>query len=244
MIAIPVTAFVGIVSLYVLLNDVVMPLYVRSGKIATVPNVVGMPQAAAVRKLTEADYEPVQYEVRFDDAAAEGTIIRETPEAGEQTKPGRKVFLIISGGREMAVVPSLVGKVLRDAKLALLKDNLSIGTTEYAFNDSVQDGIVYQQYPVAGIKISAATKVNLMISKGPQLGRVPVPDLHNLQLNAAIAKLNDSKLAVGNVTFQSNPDSPPNTVVEQYPNAGDLVNENSPVDLFVVRDNSSKTPEH
>lgn len=240
---IPACIFVGLVSCYLLLNDVIMPLYVQSGKVATVPNVVGIQKDVALEKLKDADYEPVQYEVRFDEKAAEGTIIRETPEAGEETKPGRKVYLIISGGKEMQTVPSLTAHTLRDAKIELLKDNLNIGSTNYSFSDSIPTGIVLSQNPVAGMKISSSTKVNLTVSQGPIVGRVPVPDLRNLALPAAISKLNEAKLTVGNVTFQSSPDGAPNTVIEQYPNPGDLVDENSNIDLFVVRDDASQ-PKH
>jgi beta-lactam-binding protein with PASTA domain len=241
---VPISALLFLVVFYFLLNDVVMPLYVKSGATATVPNVVGMGQNVAMQVLKNAKYEPVQYELRFDDKAAEGTIIRQTPEAGEQTKPGRKVFLIISGGKEMAIVPDLRGKSLRDAKIALLKDNLYIGTTNYSFSDSTPNGIVFSQYPAPGIKISASTKVNITVSQGALVGRVPVPDMRKLTLSAAIAKLNEAKLTLGNVSFQTSPEGTPGTVIEQYPSPGDLVNENSTVDLFVIRENSGKTPQH
>ena len=77
--------------LLLLLDEVVMPLYVMRGAKATVPQCVGMKTDAAIQRLKDAGYEPVQYEVRFDDKAPDGTIVRETPEAGEETKPGRKV---------------------------------------------------------------------------------------------------------------------------------------------------------
>jgi serine/threonine-protein kinase len=122
-----------------------------------------------------------------------------------------------------------------------LKANLNIGTTDFTFNDSVPNGIVFRQYPTAGTKMSTATKVNLTISQGPLVGRVPVPDLTKLSLPAAITKLNEVKLTVGNVTFQSSPDAIPNSVLDQYPHPGELANENSAVDLFIARENS-ETP--
>jgi beta-lactam-binding protein with PASTA domain len=227
-----------LIALFLVMNDVVMPFYVKSGKSAIVPNIVGLSQKIAVQKLSDAGYEPVQYEVRFDEKAAEGTIIRQTPEAGEETKPGRKVYLIISGGKELVVVPDLHARSLRDAKMMLLKENLSIGTTTFAYSDSAANGTIYSQTPAPGIKISTATKVNLVISQGPTLGRVPVPDLRKMTLKEAIEKINAQKLSVGNVSFQSSPTGEPNTVIEQYPTPGDLVTENSNIDLFVIRGKS------
>lgn len=223
----------AIVLFIVLLDQVIMPWYVQRGSVATVPQVVGEKTDAAVQTLSSAGYEPVQYEVRFDDKAPEGTIIRQTPEAGEETKPGRKVYLIISGGKEMASVPNLLGKSLRDAKMLLIKSNMSTGTVSYAYSDSAANGTVFQQSPGPGTKTSASTLVGLTVSEGPLLGRVPVPNLVNLSLSDAIAKLNSVKLNPGKVNYQNG--TPENAVLDQYPPAGELVNEGASVDVFVAR---------
>lgn len=217
----------------VLLDKVIMPWYVQSGSVATVPGVVGEITDTAVARLKAAGYEPIQYEVRFDDKAPEGTIIRQTPESGEETKPGRKVYLIISGGKEMASVPDLLGKSLRDAKMLLIKSNMSIGAVSYAYADSAANGAVFQQTPAPGTKTSASTLVGVTVSEGPLLGRVPVPNLADLSLSDAIAKLNSVNLQIGKVNYQNG--TPENAVLAQYPDSGELVNEGASVDVFVAR---------
>lgn len=244
---VPLICVASLVALYFLLNNLIMPLYVHSGSVAVVPSVVGMKQDDAVKKISDAGYEAVKYEVRFDDKSAEGTIIRQTPEAGEETKPGRKVFLVISGGKEMVMVPDLRGKMLRDAKMLLLKANLNIGNVDYVYTDSASNGTIYKQTPVAGIKINTSTKVDLTVSQGPLMGRVPVPDLTKLTLSDAIAKLTANRLSLGKVTFEAKPDGVPNTVMDQYPTQGELLTEGSTVDVFVVREDNGATknlPEH
>jgi len=236
---VPILLVIGLFLGYLLLDSVIMPWYVKSGDVAQVPNVVGLKQADALKKLSDAGYEPVQYEMRFDEKAPEGTIIRQTPEAGNETKPGRKVFLVISGGKEMAQVPDLRGKMLRDAKMLLLKANLSIGDVNYQYSDASPNGTVFEQYPTPGLKINTATKVNLTVSQGPLMGRVPVPDLSRLTLSDAIAKLTASKLSLGKVTFEPKPDGIPNTVMDQYPTPGELLTEGSTVDIFVVREDGN-----
>jgi hypothetical protein len=79
-------ALASLIVLVLLLDNVIMPLYVKQGSVATVPNVVGADTNAAIQTLKTAGYEPVQYEIRFDEKAPEGTIIRQTPEGGEETK--------------------------------------------------------------------------------------------------------------------------------------------------------------
>src|SRR5581483_4558104 len=226
-------AIVAFFLLVLLFDNVIMPLYVKRGSVATVPQVVGEKTDAAVQQLNAAGYDPIQYEVRFDDKAPEGTIIRQTPEGGEETKPGRKVYLIISGGKEIALVPDLRGKSLRDAKMLLLKSSMTIGNVNYAYSDSAANGTVFLQTPVAGTKTAASTQVSVTVSEGPLMGRVPVPSLTNLSLSQAIEKLHSVKLEIGKVNYQNG--APENAVLDQYPPAGDLVNEGAAVDVFVAR---------
>jgi len=234
-------AFAAFILLVVLLDTVIMPLYVKSGAVATVPPVVGMQKDAAIARLKASDYEPVEYEVRFDEKAAAGTVVRQTPDGGEETKPGRKVYLVISGGKEMAIAPDLRGKTLRDAKMALLKANMSLSNVSYAYSDSASNGTVFQQTPAPGARSTTSALVSVVVSEGPLLGRVPVPDLKNIQLAAALEKLKSVHLEVGKVNYQNG--TPENAVLDQYPQPGDLVNEGATVDLFVARGGQVVPPE-
>jgi eukaryotic-like serine/threonine-protein kinase len=235
LLALLLLVFGGALFLFIL-DQVIMPFYVKSSSIAVVPNVVGMKSQAALDRLTEAGYEPTEYERRFDDKVAEGVVIRQTPEAGEETKPGRMVYLVVSGGKEMAVVPDLMGKSLRDAKMQLLKSNLSVGEISSSYSEVAPNGTIFQQAPSPGSKINTATKVNVVISQGPLYGRVPVPSLKGLTLSETIAQLNNNKLTLGQVSWETRADGTPGTIIEQYPAAGDLIIEGSTVDVFVIRD--------
>lgn len=235
------SAVVAFVLFVVLLDTVIMPLYVKSGAVATVPPTVGMKKDAAIARLKAAGYEPVEYEVRFDDKALEGIIVRQTPDGGEETKPGRKVYLVISGGKEMAIAPDLRGKSLRDAKMALLKANMSLSNVSYAYSDSATNGTVFQQSPAPGARSTTSAPVSVVVSEGPLLGRVPVPDLKNMSLASALEKLKSVQLEVGKVNYQNG--TPENTVLDQYPQPGDLVNEGATVDLFVARGGPVVPPE-
>lgn len=223
----------ALILFVVLLDTVIMPLYVKSGSVATVPAVVGMNKDLGIARLKSDGYEPIEYEVRFDEKAAQGTIVRQTPDGGEETKPGRKVYLVISGGKEMATMPDLRGKSLRDAKMTLLKANLTLTNVSYAYSDSATNGTVFQQNPVPGAKTSTSNTINVVISEGPLMGRVPVPDLKGMQFAKALDKLKSVQLEVGKVNYQNG--TPEGSVLDQYPQPGDLVNEGATVDLFVAR---------
>ncbi|MFI5264677.1 MAG: PASTA domain-containing protein [Candidatus Kapaibacterium sp.] len=231
----------GIVLLSLLLfllviDKIVMPWYVKRGEVTVLPKVVGKPVDDAMRILSEAGYEPIKYETQFDEKAREGTIIRQTPEGGDETKPGRKVYLIVSGGKEMAVVPNLTGLPLKDARILLVRLNLDVGKTEMEFTDSIPGGTVFKQFPAAGERISTEQKVNIVVSEGQRAGRVPVPDLTHMLFKEAIITLGNAKLGVGNRSFQPSSTEKPGTVVDQSPKPGEMVLEGTTIDLFIVEE--------
>lgn len=219
-----------------IMDKLVMPWYVKRGEVTVLPKVVGKPVDDAIRLLREAGYEPIKYETQFDEKAKEGTILRQTPEGGDETKPGRKVYLIVSGGKEMVIVPNLVGQALRDARILLVRANLDLGKTDMAFTDSVATGVVFKQSPDPGSKISTDQKVNIIVSEGSRAGRVPVPNVTGVSSAEALLRLGNAKLGVGNRTLVKSETERPGTVVDQSPKAGELVLEGTTVDLFVVEE--------
>jgi len=224
----------GFFAFVLLMDKILLPWYVKRGEVTVLPKVVGKPVDDAMKILSDAGYEPIKYETQFDEKAKEGTIIRQTPEGGDETKPGRKVYLIVSGGKEMVIVPNLLGQPLKDARILLVRANLDLGKTDMAFTDSIAGGTVFKQSPDPGSKISTDQKVNIVVSEGQRAGRVSVPDLTHLQFSEAIVRLGNAKLGVGNRTYQTSETDKPGTVSDQSPKPGELVLEGSSVDLFIV----------
>lgn len=233
---------VSLFALLLLMDLLIMPLYVKRGEVGVVPKVIGLQVDEAVALLEEAGYDPIRYETQFSDKAKEGTIMRQTPEGGDETKPGRKVYLIISGGKEMVIVPNFTGLNLKDARISLVRANLELARTELVFTDSAPSGIVFRQIPSAGEKISASRQVTLYVSQGPRTGLVAVPSLLGVNLEEAIRRLSSVGLSVGTRSTQPG-EGVPGTIIATYPDAGDLVSEGSSVDLFFIEEGVIDPPE-
>jgi beta-lactam-binding protein with PASTA domain len=230
----------SLLAFLLLMDKIIMPWFTHHGDVSILPKVVGMPEATAMQVLKDAGYEPIKYEVQYDNKAKEGTIIRQTPEGGDETKPGRKVYLIISSGKEMVMIPNLIGVPLKDARMILVRANLDVGKQSTAFSDSVQSGSVISQSPPAGSKISTAQKIDIVVSNGTQAGRILVPDLIGLSESQAYVQLGNAKLGVGKRTFVTpTNDQKSGTIVDQAPKAGELVLIGSAIDLFIAKDNES-----
>ena len=146
------------------------------------------------------------------------------------------MYLIVSGGKEMVIVPNLVGQALKDARIMLVKTNLDLGKTDMAFTDSIPSGVVFGQSPDAGTKISTEQKVNITVSQGQRAGRVPVPDLTGLTFNEAILRLGNAKLGVGARNSVSSEVVKPGQIADQSPKPGEFVLQGTSIDLFIVEE--------
>ncbi|MEI8133772.1 MAG: PASTA domain-containing protein [bacterium] len=238
-----VIVMLGLLAFLLLLDNIIMPWYVKRGEVSVLPKVVGKPVDEAVQILHDAGYEPIKYETQFDEKAKEGLIIRQTPEGGDETKPGRKVYLIISGGKEMVVMPNLIGQQLKDARILLVRSNLGLGKTDFGFSDSIASGVVIQQSPRVGTKISAEQKIDIVVSEGSRAGKIEVPNLIDASVGEAVLKLGNAKLGVGSRNYVPNDSRRLNQIVEQSPKPGEFVQVGSTVDLWITTDKQLESKE-
>ena len=138
----------------------------------------------------------------------------------------------------MAAVPSLRGRSLRDATLALEGVSLRSGAVNYEVSLEYPENTVMGQSIMAGTRVPWRTAVSLTVSQGPSAERVPVPNVVNRSLADAERIILQAGLAVGTITYEVSLDLLPNTVIEQAPRSDGFLRQGSPVDLFV-----SKKPE-
>jgi serine/threonine-protein kinase len=184
--------------------------------------------------------EAVKSETRLDMDHPAGMIIMQNPVANEQVKRGRRIYLSISGGDVVTTVPAIRGKTIRDARFALEREGLKMGTMEYAASDSFPQNTIIEQRPQAGVRIKKDAYIAVVISQGSVAQKIAVPDFTRKNLKEVTTLLINSGLKLGNITYLSSPDLLPNTVIEQYPRAGELVTSGQAVDLFVVQGGEQK----
>jgi len=165
---------------------------------------------------------------------AKGTIILQKPAAGEIVKEGRRIYLFISGGEPLVMVPNLKGKSIRDAKFSLERIGLKLGRIEEVPSDNPKDMIFDQEY-AEGTRLKKGSLVGIYISVGEGEGSVEVPDLVGKSLSEAEKILTENSLTIGKINYQRSFSLLPNTVLDQYPSKGNKVNPGDRVDLFVTK---------
>ena len=229
------STLVGVVAAFFLLNSLVLPWYVNHGEILHVPNVIGQPVDSAKRTLQSQSLIPVESDTRPDPQAPAGTVLDQNPDADAVVKGGRRVYLTMSGGEVLVIVPALRGRSVREAKFTLERSGLRIGDVEYAASNLYPENTIVEQSIQPGMKVSKATAVKIIVSRGKELQQITVLDFTGKTLGEAERLITQQGLKLGNITLQANFDLVPNTVVDQFPRGGEPVMAGQAVDLFVIK---------
>ena len=156
--------------------DSKITLYISKGEKkpdkVKVPPIVGMYASDAAATLAANNLsDGGTSSEEYSDDYAEGTIISQSPEAGEKVNEGTSISYVVSKGPKPAdqvKVPSLTGKTLGAAISALNARNLTY--TEVDIDSTEASGIIVKVDPGEGTSVDVGTVVTLYVSNGSQAG--------------------------------------------------------------------------
>lgn len=212
-----------------------MPWYVNHGGTVQVPNVVGIQEEDAMHMLDSLGFAPRVSETRPDKRFPEGYVVLQNPAAQQVVKPGRRIYLTVSGGEQLVAVPILRGHSVRDAKFMLERYGLKLGSTLMQVSQEFPEGTIIAQDSLLGKKVRRGTVVSVIVSAGPSLDSLSVPNVIGKSLSDAQRILSAKNLKVGNITYQPNSEYLPNTVLDQFPKPDAVLSAGRAVDLFVAQ---------
>ena len=198
------------------------------GKPVTVPNVVGMTQAQAEKKLSAAKLK-VTTAPKPTTKAAPGTVVVQTPAAGGTALTGSSVLLELAVKPAPTMVPDVVGKTSSQAETAIKAAGL-VSEKKSKSSGSVAKGSVISQSPSAGGKVDTGSKVTITVSKGPEF--VTVPDLVGLTQRQAVGKADALDLST-KISSAYSSSVPTGVVSAQSPEAGQSIPKGSTIGLTV-----------
>lgn len=225
----------GFLFVYLLVDNVVMPLYVQQGKSTRVPSVLGMPIEEAQKVLADSGLGFKETEPKTDKQYPVGAVAQQNPSPGAEVKFGRNVYLTVSGGEVLVLVPSLRGKSVREGTFTLERFGLLLGVITYEVSLEFPENTIVDQGIASGTTVKKGSKINIIVSQGKSADRLPVPKVIMKALTEAERTVVQQGFRVGNVTYQVNLDLLPNTVIDQYPRAGELAASGTTIDLFVAK---------
>lgn len=196
----------------------------------TVPSVTGLPVNEAIRRLERIGLRGREAESRLSGAAPKGTILEQTPRAGEVERSGTTISLVVSGGQEMGTVPQVAGMSRREAERLLEEAGFAIGAITQRASDTTR-GTVLETTPAGGEELALPGPVRLTLSGGPSA--IVIPDVTGRSYPAARDALQALGLDVRRTSLDSASTAPAGTVISQNPTAGRTVPAGSPVGLVL-----------
>ncbi|WP_435807955.1 PASTA domain-containing protein, partial [Streptomyces cyaneofuscatus] len=152
---------------------------------------------------------------------------------------GAGVWYINSG--QFTQVPSLLGQTQKVAERRLADEGLGLKGVERVFSDTVERGSVVDSDPASGDRIRGNGSVKLVVSRGPEIVRVP--DVAGSSLADARRSLKKVGLAPGMVTREFSEDVARGEVIRTDPRAGTDRNPDTAVALIVSKGSPVDVPD-
>ncbi len=163
-----------------------------------------------------------------------GQVLEQEPSAGRSmmvTPEGINVTLKVSTGGNIATVPDLRNHSYVEAMNQLSDLGLAV-EIENAVSDTITRDYVISSSPLAGEQLSLGSTVYLLVSSGPEIQYVEMPNLVGLSEDAARSKLESVRLSYGGSTRVIS-DYDAGTVIGQSNEAFSTVEEHCKITLTV-----------
>lgn len=211
---------IGIIAALAVVGGIAFALMSGGGddkdKVA-VPSVVGKTVDEATAAIEEAGFELGKVEESFDDNVEAGQVISQDPKGDSKQAKGTKINLSVSKGTKAITVPDLSGKTADEAKKELTANGLKSASGEAEYSDTVEEGRVIRQDPVAGTEVAKDSTVTYILSKGS--AGIDVPNVVGQREGAAVTTLNNAGFYV-NTDYMESDTVEAGLVISQDPSSG------------------------
>ena len=171
------------------------------------PDIVGKTGEQALAALDDGLNVHVKHE--YNNFVPEGSVIAQSPEAGEFISRDGEVYVTLSDGPGEVAVSDCTGMQYDEAMRQLIDEGMSSVEVEYVMSDE-EVGTVVGQEPGAGI-VSRESTVILRVSGETVLA----PPVTGYQLESAVQLIENEGLVVGSISQAYSADAAAGTVIAQ-----------------------------
>jgi len=224
--------FIALLILVSLVFGVVK--FLDIGKV-TVPSLVGLSKAEAVKVLDDLALESEVLDEVFSEDVQKGRIISTKPGGGGRISPEGVVGLIISKGPERILISNLVGITPDIASQKIADLGLAVGEIFEVYDMKIESGFVIKTEPESGSEVKRSSAVNLIVSKG--IEKITLTSFVGKGSEQALSELTETGFDV-DVEYKFSDGVFKGQVISQTPDKSDAIPKGSKIKLFV-----SKGPE-
>jgi len=232
-----ILATFGLVVFGILIFNQLMGVVVHQKKEVMVPDLTGKTVGQALQILSDQDIYIKKVGEQYNENIPDGSIISQEPLPGSVVKEGKVIKVIISSGGQVILVPQLVGRSLREAKILLRQAGLVLGEETGSYSEEIKKDFVIAQDPSPEEIVTRGSMINLVVSLGPAR-EAEVPLMVNLigqNIRSAQKILRDANLPLGEIKETVNDSVPEGTILKQEPDPGEIIDENTIVNLTVAK---------
>lgn len=207
--------------------------------IGVIPDLVGKDIEEAKEEFADVSRVKIieQSERQESDIYPVGTILSQTPEAGEKAgKRTIKIKVVVSkGAGQLQTMPDFTGKAVSLAEKTLKQNNLTYQIIQ-EYDEDVDEGDIIRHTPAKGKKLTEDTDIILYVSRGSENKRVKVPYIIGMTEAEARSAIEQADLVWGSVTPVDS-ERPKGEVLEQSPDYRTEVNKDTAVDVKISSGN-------
>lgn len=213
-------------------------------KYTAVPNVLGKTVDVAKKEAKDSKLtiQVIGEEPKSD--VTPGTIISQEPVKEELVEPGTVIEVVVAVEKQVVTkkVPDVMGINVGDAREQLEKVGFIV-IQERDYSNEFEMGKVMGQTPKAGEMLEEGEVVTLVVSNGPKVELVKVPNLvGSMQEDAKLTLMNNG-LKLGKVNPKEHETVPKGQVIYQSAQAGTEVEKGTAIDIDVSTGPAVTIPE-
>ncbi len=202
--------------------------FTRHGEEVSVPNFKGFYLNEIKEDIQYSTFEFTIVDSIYDINAEKGSIISQSPKAGDMVKEGRNIYLtVVAMNPEMVTMPALLDLSLRNAKSKLQTYGIEILKLSYAPNIA-KNAVLEVKYNgeeiFEGDKLIRGSGVELVLGLGERKELIKVPLLIGMTHEEAENELHLASLNIGEEFFEEGDDVNTVRIYRQSPKYSDKPN--------------------
>jgi len=200
--------FMVLVAVALLSAITTIRLTIHSGE-EKAPNVVGLSLEEAQRLAGTGGLGIKVEDHRFSSRYAENHVVSQVPAAGDSTKAGQDIHVLVSLGTPRVNIPELVGESVRAAQVTAVQRGLTLGDVAAVYWAGTSVDQVVAQEPPPSAEPARSPSVNLLVSLGESSPEFVCPSFVGMAIGEARSQLTRGGFALGELQTAPEPAANP-----------------------------------
>ncbi len=200
--------------------EVIVSMGAEKTQYAVLPNLIGINIEEARKILKDLGFENQELRWESSDYYDKDIVLKQEPDRLKTISFKEKIILYASSGKELVLIPDLLGYDLLTGLSSLESQGFEILIEKTPVENSVP-GTIIRTLPIPGTEVKKGSILKLFISTNEEM--VEVPDVTKLNLENAVSILESMGInyEIGNTHILHNIQK--NIVQTQYPEAGNFI---------------------